>query len=78
MSAADALGPQFHDIKASELEVGHRLDSGRKTRIAKLHPRTDKIMAQTKTRGTRSPSVDMWDPDDIVRVWDPKPKGPST
>lgn len=73
MSAEDALGPQFHDIKASELEVGHLLGSSRKTRIALLHPRKDKIMAKTQTRGTRSPTVQEWAPDDIVRVWDPKP-----
>jgi len=78
MSTEDALGPQFHDIKASELEVGHLLGSSRKTRIALLHPRKDKILAKTTTKGTRSPSIQEWGPDDIVRVWDPKPKGSST
>ena len=75
MSAEDTLGPQFHDIKASELEVGHLLGSSRKTRVAKVLARNGKILAQTKTRGAGG-SVSQWDQDDTVRVWDPKPKDP--
>lgn len=72
MSAGDNLGPQFRDIKAADLQVGHRLDASRKTRIALLHEHKGKILAKTTTRGTRSPSVAQWDPEDTVRVWDPK------
>lgn len=77
MSAEGALGPQFRDIKASELEVGHLLGSSRKTRVARVLARNGKILAQTKTRGAGG-SVSQWDENDTVRVWDPKPKGPST
>lgn len=75
MSAEDALGPQFHDIKASDLAVGHLLGSSRKTRVARVMARNGRILAQTKTRGAGG-SVSSWDENDTVRVWDPKPKAP--
>lgn len=58
-----------HDIKASEVKPGDRLDMTGKTRVDFRHPRTDKVLVRTKTRGARSPSVQQWDLDDDIRVY---------
>jgi hypothetical protein len=57
------------EIKASEIQVGDRLDISGKTRVAQRHPRTDKVLVQIQTTGTRSPSVAQWENDEPVTVW---------
>lgn len=56
-------------IKASEVQVGDRLSASGKTRVSQRHPRTDKVLVQTKMIGARSPSIQQWDPDEEIRVW---------
>jgi hypothetical protein len=56
-------------VDASDLREGDRLDISGKTRIDKIHPRGDKVLARTVTTGTRSPSVQAWALTDKVTVW---------
>lgn len=64
---------QFREIPATDLQVGHFLDSGRKNRVAKIHPdKSKRVLAQTKRTGARSPGVQQWAPDETVKVWERK------
>lgn len=58
-------------IIASEVQVGDRLDASGKTRVSQRHPRTDEVLVQTQTRGTRSPSVMRWKTHEAIWVWRP-------
>lgn len=54
-------------IPATDVVVGTYL--GPKTVVTKRHPRTDKVLVQTMSRGARSHSVAAFENDDLVRVW---------
>lgn len=61
-----------HQIKASELKVGDRLDSSGKNRVSKVHTppsQPDVVLAQTMRIGARSPSILRLHRDDNVTVW---------
>lgn len=64
---------QFRDIPATDLEVGHFLDSGRKVRVSMVHPdKSKRVLIQEKRTGARSPGVKQYKPEDTVRVWERK------
>lgn len=61
-------------IRADEIQIGDRLDSSGKTRVARRHDRVDdsggvRVLVQTKTIGTRSPSIRAFDAAEPVNVW---------
>lgn len=58
-----------HMVAATDIQIGDRLDSAGKTRVARLHERNGAILARIQTRGTRSPSLRKWDAGTFVRVW---------
>lgn len=59
-----------HEIKASEMQVGDRLDPSGRIRVANIHPKKDdRVLAQTKVRGARSANIQSWHPETTVKVW---------
>lgn len=65
------LNRQQFSIPASQVQVGDHTDRSGKTRVSKVHqpPSTERVLAQVQTRGARSPSVQSWHKDDVVKVW---------
>lgn len=56
-------------VAAESLATTDRLDSARKTRVALVHVRGDKVLVRIHTRGTRSPSIVTYDLGQQVRVY---------
>jgi hypothetical protein len=68
MSAADNLNPkQF--VAARDLQVGHKID--RRSRISKIKvdEERNRVLAQTKVQGAKSPGISQWDADEQVRIY---------
>ena len=62
---------EFHKarIAASEIQVGDRLDMSGKVRVHAVKKIGENIVAAHRLRGSKSPSITSYDPDDQVTVW---------
>lgn len=73
MSAEDNVSKtQFErtKVRGAEVQVGDRLDSGGKHRVAVVHTRKDgTVLHRIETRGARSASVRSVGPDEMVSIY---------
>ena len=62
---------EFHKarIAASEIQVGDRLDISGKVRVHAVKKIGENIVAAHRLRGSKSPGVTSYNPDDQVTVW---------
>ncbi len=65
------MNVQRMDVAASEVRVGDRLDIALKNRVAQVSPGMGYVIAKTRVRGSRSPSIEIWTLTKTVRVWRP-------
>ena len=63
------LNHKQFNIPAKEIQPGDRLDSAGKLRVHAARIIGKKMVAAHKLKGSKSPGITEYDPDQIVRVW---------